>query len=448
MNRPEIRHESFDLVEFSSFNGDPTGSLSCRETQNLKPGSKDSQENPVLIPNPMHAIPQGFRLAAVASGVKRSSNKLDLCLFVSDLPAAAAGVYTRNLVFAAPVGFDRGRTPGEGFRVVVVNSGNANACTGERGDADAAQMAMLAAKAIGAQEGQALVMSTGVIGQFLPMNKIEAGVLAAAKELASDERAIENVSRGLMTTDSVPKIASRRLHLASREIRILGFAKGAAMIGPNMATMLGLIVTDAPVAAADAQRSLTKAADGTFNCISVEGHMSTNDTVLLMANGAAKGAPLEGDDLKSFDSGLFEVCEDLARSIPADGEGCDHLVTIRVTGCADEPGARKIAKTVAESALVKTAIAGADPNWGRIVSAAGYSGVPFDPTKVGLKLNGFVMYRDGAPVSHDEKAVSDTLRERRETEIDLSFGEGTASVRFWTTDLTAEYVRLNADYRT
>ncbi len=394
------------------------------------------------------SVPQGFRLAGVHSGVKSDPQIEDLSLVVSDVPAVAAGVYTRNLVCAAPVTLNRARTPGHGFRAVVVNSGNANACTGERGLDDARQMARLAARACSADEGQALVLSTGIIGDYLPMDKITPGIAAASAQLGDDEDALISAARGMMTTDTVHKLSGRVLSLGGRKILITGMAKGAAMIGPNMATMLGLILTDAPLAADEAQSALSAAVDDSFNAISVDGHMSTNDTVLLLANGAAGGEPLAGDDLAAFQTALDEVCAELARSIPADGEGATHLVTIEITGCIDRPSARRIAKTVAESPLVKTAVAGADPNWGRIVSAAGYAGVPFAPSGASLRVNGFLLYRNGAPVEFDGQAVSDSIRDNRDTLVQLDFCEGRATAHFWTTDLTAEYVRLNADYHT
>jgi glutamate N-acetyltransferase/amino-acid N-acetyltransferase len=220
------------------------------------------------------------------------------------------------------------------------------------------------------------------------------------------------------------------------------------MIGPNMATMLGVVLTDAALSTADAQQLLGEVVDETFNCISVEGHMSTNDSVLLLANGAAGGAAPSGPDLKAFRQALAEVCGDLARAIPADGEGATHLITLDVQGCQSAAAAREIARTVANSPLVKTAVAGADPNWGRILSAAGYSGIEFDPARVELSINGSVLYRAGAPVDFDAAAVSAAIRGARETHVVLRFGEGEAAARFWTTDLTAEYVRLNADYHT
>lgn len=393
-------------------------------------------------------VPQGFRLAGLHCGIKRNASREDLTLVVSDVPAVAAGVYTSNLVFAAPVQFDRSLTPGSGFRAVVINSGNANACTGEQGLADAREMARLAAATCGGSEKQALVMSTGIIGEFMPMEKIRAGLATIKDQLKRDEASLVAAARGMMTTDTVHKLAGRERSLGGRTIKLAGMCKGAAMIGPRMGTMLGLVMTDAPLTPEAAQSALSAVIDDTFNCISVEGHMSTNDTVLLVANGAAGGAPLEGKDLTEFQTALQEICGELARSIPADGEGAKHLVSIEVVGCATRDAARKIARTVADSALVKTAIAGADPNWGRIVSAAGYAGVPFDPAKVELRVNGFLLYQHAAPTKFDAEAVSASIRDNRETQILLSFAEGREKIRFWTTDLTEEYVRLNADYHT
>ena len=393
-------------------------------------------------------VPNGFLLAGVHCRIKSDPRKEDLTLVMSETPAVAAGVYTQNVVHAASVALDRERTPSERIRCVVINSGNANACTGGRGLRDARKMAELAAAVCGARPDEALVMSTGLIGEFLPMDKIEQGISAAAVKLDRSAKSLESAARGMMTTDTGPKTAGRCVSLAGRDIHVTGMAKGAAMIGPNMATMLGLILTDAALTPDVAQAALKSAIDDSFNCISVEGHTSTNDTVLLLANAAAGGDPLVGDDLAAFENALSEVCEELARAIPADGEGASHLITIDVTGCADRQSAMKIAKTVAQSALVKTAVAGADPNWGRIVSAAGYAGVPFDPAGVSLRVNGFSLYDGGVPVAFDARAVSDSIRGARDTLIELQLSEGTAHVRFWTTDLTEEYVRLNTDYHT
>jgi glutamate N-acetyltransferase / amino-acid N-acetyltransferase len=393
-------------------------------------------------------VPKGYLLAGVHCRIKRDPHKQDLTLVMTETPASAAGVYTQNLVCAAPVTLDRSRTPSDRIRAVAICSGVANACTGERGLRDAEEMARLAAVACAAEADQALVLSTGVIGSFLPMDRVAQGIAAAAVKLGRSESSLIAAARGMLTTDTIHKLAGRTISIAGRDIQITGMAKGAAMMGPNMATMLALIMTDAALTPAGAQAALSTATNESFNCMSVDGHMSTNDTVLLLANGAAGGETLAGDDLAKFQTALDEVSVDLAKAIAGDGEGATHLVTIEISGCADRETALEIAKTVANSPLVKTALHGADPNWGRIVSAAGYAGVPFDPKGVTLRLNGFLLYQKGAPVEFDGRAVSTSIRDNRDTLIQLEFSEGTAGRRFWTADLTAEYVRLNADYHT
>lgn len=392
-------------------------------------------------------LPLGFQFSGVHCGIKKNPQKLDLTLVHAPDGAVAAGVYTQNLVCAAPVILDRQRTPGT-IKAVVVNSGNANACTGERGWNDAVQMGFLAAKAVQAAEEQVLVMSTGVIGQFLPMDKIAAGISAAAGELAATDDAFAAASRGILTTDKGPKVSFKSFDVTGRTFRLAGMCKGAGMIGPNMATMLGMMLTDAPLTPEVAQACLKQAADVSFNCISVEGHMSTNDTLLLIASGKAGGSPLAGKELAEFQSGLNETCIELAKQIPDDGEGASHLVEIEVTGCRSRNDARQIAQTIANSALVKTAISGGDPNWGRIVSAAGYAGVPFDPAGVDLSVNGHKIYERGAPLPFTAATVSQAIKATRETKLVLTLREGSESIRFWTSDLTVEYVRFNADYTT
>lgn len=394
-------------------------------------------------------IPKGYRFAGIHCEVKPNTTKKDLALIVSDLPAVAAGVYTTNLVCGAPVQFDRSRTPDKGFRCLTVNSGVANACTGERGLKNAELMADLAAQAIGAQSGQGLVMSTGVIGIHLPMDRIEKGIQMAAAELGADQASFENAAQAIMTTDTVMKTVSKSLTLSDGTvITLAGMAKGAGMIGPNMGTMLAAVVCDALLNPEDAARLLKDAANDSFNCISVDGHTSTSDTLILFTNGAAKAEPLTGDDLTAFGKLLKEFCIELAKKIPDDGEGISHLITIDVNGCKDRESAMKIAKTIANDALVKTAIAGADPNWGRITSASGRAGVPFDPMKVSLKVNGFLLYENGTPLEFDKKLVSDNIRNNKNTSFEIFFAEGNEHLRFWTTDLTKEYVHINSEYTT
>ena len=403
-------------------------------------------DTPVTYPIP--PLPRGWRMAAVHAGIKRNATREDVTLVASDRPATAAGVYTTNLVFAAPVALDRSRTPGTGFRGVVINSGNANACTGRRGFDDAMQMASVAAGELGASGDQMLVLSTGIIGEFLPMATVEKGIRAAAAALAGDEKAALTAARGMMTTDTRPKMAGGSFTADGATCAVFGMAKGAAMIGPRLATMLGVVVTDAAVAPADAQRLLAEVAEETFNCVSVDGHMSTNDTVLLLANGAAGGPQLSGAGLEAFGRTLHAVCEFLAREMADDGEGSTHVMRIEVTGAASRDSARQIARTIADSPLVKTAVHGADPNWGRIVSAAGYSGVAFDPTQVVLRVNGTLLFEAGSPVPFDADAVSAAIKSRRETLIELLVGAGPGRIRFYSSDLTADYVHLNADYHT
>jgi glutamate N-acetyltransferase/amino-acid N-acetyltransferase len=332
------------------------------------------------------------------------------------------------------------------IRVVVVNSGNANACTGEKGLTDAREMARLAAVAVEAKDHQALVMSTGVIGHFLPMEKIGEGVFVAARQLGSDEKSFAAAARGILTTDKGMKIATRAIEIGGTEIRLAGMCKGAGMIGPQMATMLCVVATDAALTPDATHAALKAAADDSFNCISVEGHMSTNDTVLLLCSGAASKQPLHGASLAAFQKALNELCIELACQIPDDGEGASHLIALEIRGCKSKDEGRKIARTIANSALVKTAIAGGDPNWGRIVSAAGYAGVPFNPVGVDLSINGFSLYERGAPVAFDAKSVSASIKGNRETSVVLTLREGDESIRFWTSDLNVEYVRFNADY--
>lgn len=396
----------------------------------------------------MALLPLGFEFAGVSCGIKKVANKEDISLVVCRKGATAAGVYTTNRIYAAPVALDRPRTPSSEIRVVVTNSGNANACTGERGLRDAHEMARLAAAAVGAAPEQALVMSTGVIGEFLPMEKVAAGIQAAAQQLGGDEPAFMAAVRGIMTTDRGPKTAFRTLAVGGREVRLAGMAKGAGMIGPKMATMLAVVTTDAALSPASAQAALSAAVEESFNAISVEGHMSTNDTLLLLASGAGGGEPLTAGDLAEFQAALTELCIELATQIPDDGEGATHLIAIEVAGCDNRDDADKIARSIANSALVKTAVHGNDPNWGRIVSAAGYAGVAFDPTQVSLRLNGHLLYENGAPVSFDAKTVSQSIAGERETRILLTVGAGPARCRHWTSDLTTDYVKFNADYHT
>ncbi len=393
-------------------------------------------------------LPRGFRASGVHCGIKKNPSVLDLSLLISDLPAVAAGVFTTNLVHGAPVKVSRSRLPRSTARGVVINSGNANACTGDQGIADARWMTAETAAKLGCDENDILVCSTGVIGRFLPREKLSVGIPQAVEQLDAGTEAFLKASCGIMTTDTFPKQANRTGELGGVPVQISGVAKGAAMIAPNMATMLSVIMTDAKLLEQDAQAILRHAVDRSFNCISVEGHTSTSDTVLLLANGAALPEPLSAHDRTRFQRMLDEVTAELAQAIIADAEGADHEITLDVTGLRTRNEAFQIAKTVAESPLVKTAICGGDPNWGRIVSAVGYAGVNLDERDITLRLNNILLYQSGAPVEFDPAEVSGGLKQNRRVHIELSFPLGNEAVRFWTCDLTAEYVRLNADYTT
>jgi glutamate N-acetyltransferase/amino-acid N-acetyltransferase len=340
----------------------------------------------------------------------------------------------------------RERLPSKRARGIVICSGNANACTGSQGLDDARRMAEEAGTAIGASPEQMLVCSTGVIGKLLPMDVISAGIVKAGRELAEGAPALERAARAILTTDTRIKISTRFLSVDGADFRATGFAKGAAMIGPNMATMLAFVLTDAAVEPADLAGIARRVADQTFNCVSVEGHTSTNDSLIVLANGT--GRPFKNRALAMFEDAVGAVCTDLARAMADDAEGASHLVTIEVDGTRTATDARAIAKAVAESALVKTAIFGADPNWGRIVSAAGYAGVPFDEAQLSLWLNDTLLFQAGTPVPFDAAALSAFMKQNRELIIRLELTLGSGCCTFWTCDLTYDYVRLNAEYTT
>ncbi len=387
-------------------------------------------------------LARGYRFAGIVSGLRTEPDRRDLAVVVSDTPASAAGVFTQNRVCAAPVQVSRDRLPRADARAFVVCSGNANACTGEQGLADARRMTELVATQLGCGSEQVLVASTGVIGRPLPMPVLEAGIPKATREAAPGRDAFSNAAHAILTTDTGIKVATRQ-HAG---FTVTGFAKGAAMIGPNMATMLGFVLTDAAVSPTDLHRILKTAAEQSFNSISVEGHTSTNDTVLLLANGT--GPPLAGQELEAFAVEVRHVCVELARKIIIDAEGAQHLITIEVEGCRTDAEAKQIAKTIAESALVKTAVFGADPNWGRVVSAAGYAGVMFDEKDLSLWMGDLPLYRAGTPLPFDASAASAYLKHNREVHFKLRFTLGSGRCTFYTSDLTYEYVKLNADYTT
>ena len=396
----------------------------------------------------------GFRFAGVSCGIKPKTaayggRALDLALIVSDQPCSVAGVFTQNRFPAAPVLYDKGAIQANptGMRAVVINSGNANACTGAQGEVDALRMAKVAENALGLAAGTALVMSTGVIGVALPMDEIEAGIGEASDQARSSTGQSREgqmlAAQAIMTTDTQPKLAMHRVGSAT----ILGLAKGAAMIHPNMATMLAAVVTDAAVEPDALHPMLRRAVDRSFNAITVDGDTSTNDTVLVLANGLA--GPV---DAGAFEAALTVVCQDLAQQIVRDAEGGTKFVAVRVTGATSEDQARQVAKTIATSVLVKTAVYGGDPNWGRVLAAAGRSGVELDPSLCALWFAGdggseFQVVTGGTPLAYDE-AEAARIFACHDLTIHLDLGAGEAEATVWTSDLTHEYVTLNAHYRT
>jgi glutamate N-acetyltransferase/amino-acid N-acetyltransferase len=417
--------------------------------------------------------PLGFTFAGVAAGIKKTGAS-DLALIVSDRPCSAAATFTRNAFPAAPVLYDRALVAenAAGLRAVAINAGCANACTGEAGLADAEAMACLAETAMGLSSRSAAVMSTGVIGPRLPMDKIAAGIQQAAGELSTD--GWDAAAHAIMTTDTRPKTAFREID----GVRIFGMCKGAGMIHPNMATMLATIVTDAAIEPALLAELLSQAVDVSFNCISIDGDMSTNDTVLVLANGASGwklDAPLRGrgsskpstltstlTSTSAFASALTSLCTDLAQQIVRDGEGATKFITIRVEGAASDADARAAAKSVANSPLVKTAFYGGDANWGRILAAVGYSGATVDPGNADLWITAGSGHGDtetrghgdalqlvhaGQPLPYSEDAAS-TIFAGPEITVAVNLGLGDGQATVWTCDLSHDYVSINGHYRT
>ena len=329
----------------------------------------------------------------------------------------------------------------------MLNSGNANACTGERGLADARRMCTLVAEELGLADEEVLVCSTGVIGVPLPMEVIEAGIPGAVAALSEEGGAA--AARAIMTTDTVPKSCAVEVEIGGRKVRVGGMAKGSGMIAPNMATMLSVITTDAAVDAELLQEILRRAAQHSFNCVTVDGDMSTNDTVIALANGTSGGAALPAGSPEAgvFYAGFEEVCRQLARMIARDGEGATKLVVVRVRGARDEAEARLAGMAVANSSLVKTAVFGNDPNWGRILCAVGYSGVELDPGQVEVSLCGTPIYGEGAGRAFDEIELSEAMK-AEEIPIDIDLRQGEAGAEIFTCDFSYEYVRINAEYTT
>ena len=401
-------------------------------------------------PISLASLPRGFTFAATHCGLKKS--KLDLALIVSETPASSAALFTTNRVKAAPVLISQAhlRKSRAKMRAIIVNSGNANCCTGPDGYAASQSTAAKVAQELGLlHPTQVLVNSTGVIGAPLRVKKILAALPELVRSRRADAASFEQVTRAIMTTDTRPKSAAAKFRIGGKEIRILACAKGSGMISPNMATMLAFIATDAAIDPELLQKALRAAADATFNSITVDGDTSTNDTVAILANGRSGARKIRSGsgDYRKFSAALTNVCKSLALAIVEDGEGAQRVIEIEVRGAPSDSAASQVARTIANSPLVKTAFAGADPNWGRILAAAGRSGVKFDFHRADISLAGIAVCRRGREHPFDErKAHQKMLQKNVPILVDLHSGRGNA--RIWTCDFTGEYVRINASYRT
>jgi glutamate N-acetyltransferase / amino-acid N-acetyltransferase len=390
---------------------------------------------------------KGFKFAAVEAAIKKPG-RLDLALIFSEQPAQVAAVFTTNKVQAAPVLISRERARNGSARALLVNSGNANACTGEQGMADALECGRRTAEALGLPDEELLIASTGVIGQPLPMERFRNGIQPLVDTLATGTLA--DVANAIMTTDTFPKIERRSGEAGGKSYAIEGMAKGAGMIEPNMATMLSFLVTDADVEPAFLKRSFRDAVNGSFNAITVDGDTSTNDTALILANGAAQNPVIkEGTpEGAAFSALLHDVLLSLAKKIVKDGEGATKFVEIRVKGAQSNADAKQAALSVANSLLVKTAFFGQDANWGRIIAAVGYSGIAMDQNRVEIRFDDVVIAKDGIFAGGDAEAAGTAVLKQKEftVTIDLHLSAGEAVV--YTSDLSYDYVKINADYRT
>jgi glutamate N-acetyltransferase / amino-acid N-acetyltransferase len=392
------------------------------------------------------AAPQGYRAAGVRGGIHRTAGKKDCALVTSRVPASVAGVFTTNVVKAAPVLWDmevcaRGRA-----QAVFLNSGNANACTGPQGVRNVKDTAIHVGRALGMPPELVCIASTGVIGVLLPMDAVRRGVEAAVQALS--ETGGRDAAEAVMTTDRAPKEGAFEVALSSGPVRIGGMAKGAGMISPQMATMLCVITTDAQIEPQLLHQMLRKAVAKSFNCISVDNDMSTNDSVLFFANGEAGVGELDGgsEDFRLLSEALEALCEDLAQLLVRGGEGATKFVTIQVVGAPSDDAALRVARSVAHSQLCKTAFAGQDPNWGRVACAAGYAGVPFEPGALSIWLGGVQVMANGKGAVYREEDAAAVMRQPEFT-VRISLGSGPGKTDFWTSDLSHEYVSINADYR-
>jgi glutamate N-acetyltransferase / amino-acid N-acetyltransferase len=388
---------------------------------------------------------QGFKAAGVHGGLKM--NKKDVCIVFSEAPATAAGVFTLNKVVAAPVIIDKEQlAKGGKISALVCNSGIANACTGEQGMKDGYETIKIMARELNISEDGVLIASTGVIGKNLLMERLAKGISLAAKNLSKENHTA--AAEAIMTTDTFSKQYAVKIKIGNNDVIIGGMAKGSGMIKPNMATMLGFITTDAAVSKETLQELLSAVVNKSFNRISVDNDTSTNDSVLLMANGMSRISEIQKgtEEYTLFANALEKVCRTLAKMIVKDGEGATKLIEVNVKNVATKEFALKAARAIADSYLVKTAIHGADANWGRIIAAVGYSGIEFNPEKVTLKISGLQIMEAGYKVVFSEKEAKELLM-KNEIKIEVDLHDGDCEETLWTSDLSKEYITINASYR-
>jgi len=396
--------------------------------------------------NPAEGVP-GFRFAGIHCGIKQHDP--DLALIASEVPASVAGVFTRSTVVGAPVEWCRARIGSGRGRGAVVNSGCSNVAMGARGRRDAETMARLAARAIGCEIEDIYVASTGVIGEPLPMAALRSGIPQAAQQLS--EQGLHAAAEAIRTTDTFAKLAARRVRVGGRWVRIAGIAKGSGMLEPDMATMLSFIVSDAAVAPRSLQSMLRRVADASYNRVTVDGEGSTSDSVLLFANGLAGNAPLRGPGSAgagAFEEALLDVAEELARMLARDGEGATKLVTVEVSGARSGAEAERAARRIANSMLVKTAIFGGDPNWGRILQTVGAGRISLDLERCQVKLCGVPVFRKGASAGPAARRRAEAKLAGDEITIAVDLAKGRSQARIWTCDLSYDYVKINAEYTT
>ena len=390
--------------------------------------------------------PKGFQAAGVKAGIKKSGN-LDVAVIYTEKKAAVAGTFTKNAVAAAPVHVSKAVVATHTAHAIVANAGCANACTGAQGETDAAAMQKIAADALGCTSADVIVGSTGIIGQLLPMDKVEQGIHAAVKALSVDGSV--DAGNAIITTDTYSKAGATSVMIGGKEVRFGIIAKGSGMIRPDMATVLCFITTDADIDGVLLQEALSEVIEHSLNMISIDGDMSTNDMAIVLANGAAGNPKIteKNADYEAFKETLLALCQGISEKIAADGEGATKFITVHVKGAKSFADAKTVGMSVANSPLVKTAFFGEDPNWGRVICAVGYAGVPMNPNHTTVTFGGIPVYADGTGVSYDADALR-TVMTAHDIVVEIDLKDGTEEAKVWTCDFSYEYVKINGEYHT